>query len=665
MADETTGMYDYFLSELDKVSKIDVTVKTLKKEQKQLVVDVEEVKEFVGIEETEKQSNVIDKDKLPAVLTGNEKKRYENIGKQFVEGAGKEFIRIKNAIKFKNNMSTVRDTFLKGFDKIKSTVKTMRKKSGFWKKLLEVVALLTIVAYVFRDKIAKVMPNVGGKIKEVLESGKTLIKNLINDIFENVSKSVGKSFDSIVTHMLTNTLPNIVTMFFQWTLPEALLATWLSVLSTFSSSAEQRLGEMIEGGIGDVAEEVGSGAEAQVISRGGTQEVQGGEIEAVLKLQRDIEVLGQTGQVSDQSLREFISEAGIAAVYQEGAKNSQVQATLDNMLDIVIGQNVDLRKYVDEGKFDITSFLTLYQDRINSAADKELETVRLLAQTLGESLSEEELQQRAAQLRQSAYNRNAYDVITQTATAQRRLQDEAGRIIALNATKNQELDAEQERIRRIAEQPPIQVDFNEVFDAKITDTLKDVLGTLRNFIGGDSVVLQNYIKSGMNKVAAFYRLFFEGSLDAIFKVIEGVSSIADGNAGESSYLLENSVEGDNNIVINVDLSDSSSDALIKAVTALRESESGIVAKMEETNKKLEEVAKTIQQIGDLHAASVQYVDGKDKELHTIMDAKEALVWGQVNKNKNDITVIRNSLQNSSMSPSRNENVPVVMLGNVR
>lgn len=665
MADENTGMYDYFLSELDKVSKIDVTVKSLKKEQKQLVVDVEEVKEFVGIEETEKQSNVIDKDKLPAVLTGNEKKRYENIGKQFVEGAGKEFIRIKNAIKFKNNMSTVRDTFLKGFDKIKSTVKTMRKKSGFWKKLLEVVALLTVVAYVFRDKIAKIMPNVGGKIKEVLESGKTLIKNLINDIFENVSKSVGKSFGSIVTHMLTNTLPNIVTMFFQWTLPEALLATWLTVLSTFSSSAEQRLGEMIEGGIGDVAEEVGSGAEAQIITQGGTQEVQGGEIEAVLKLQRDIEVLGQTGQVSDQSLREFISEAGIAAVYQEGAKNSQVQATLDNMLDIVVGQNVDLKKYVDEEKFDITSFLSQYQTRINNAADKEVETVRLLAQTLGESLTEEQIQQRAAQLRQSTSNKNAYDVITQAATAQKRLQDEAGRIIALNATKNKELDAEQERIRKIAEQPPIQVDFNEVFDTKITDTLKDVLGTLKKFIGGDSVVLQNYIKSGMDKVAAFYRLFFEGSLDAIFKVIEGVSSIADGNAGESSYLLENSVEGNNNIVINVDLNDSSSDALIKAVTALRESESGIVAKMEETNKKLEEVAKTIQQIGDLHAASVQYVDGKDKELHTIMDAKEALVWGQVNKNKNDITVIRNSLQNSSMSPTRNENVPIAMLGNVR
>jgi hypothetical protein len=109
----------------------------------------------------------------------------------------------------------------------------------------------------------------------------------------------------------------------------------------------------------------------------------------------------------------------------------------------------------------------------------------------------------------------------------------------------------------------------------------------------DYNMIQNYIKSGMNKVAAFYRLFFEGSLDAIFKVIEGVSSIADGNAGESSYLLENRVEGNNNIVINVDLSDSSSDALIKAVTALRESESGIVAKMEETNKKLEEVAKTI------------------------------------------------------------------------
>ena len=672
MADETTGMYDYFLSELDKVSKIDVTVKSLKKEQKQLVVDVEEVKEFVGIEENEKDSNVIDKDKLPAVLTGNEKKRYENIGKQFVEGAGKEFIRIKNAIKFKSNMSTVRDSFLKGFDKIKSSVKTMTRKSGFWKKLLGIVSLLTIVAYVFRDKIAKMMPNVGGKIKEILESGKEMAVTLIKEIAEKITGSVEKNFGAIIKHMLTDTLPAIVGNFFQYTLPNVLLQTWLTVLSTFSSSAQERLSEEVSNDMSITSEQVADGADAMAKAEvrnivGNTEEQSGGEIEAVLELQRKMRVLGQQGQVTDVELRDFMRRAGVAAVQNENQKNSAVMTTLDSLVDAVSGIDVDLKTQLDQGQFDISNFLAQYKSRVENDADKETAIIKLFAESLNWSAEQTQkaLQDENIRRQVSAKlaDENTTKIINNLITTQNNLQQEAADIIKLNNDRANAISREEEKVRELAKQPPVQIDFNNVFDTHMTDTLNDVLVTLTKFINGDSKELQNYIILGMNKVAGFYKQFLDSSLDVLYKATEGIGNLMDGTSIASN--VPQTISGNNNIIINIDLSDSAANSYTAAVTALSETENKIVTAIDKTNIVLTEVVEKVSALNGLHAASVQYVDGKDKELHTIMDAKEALVWGQVNKNKNDITVIRNSLQNSSMSPTRNENVPIVMLGNVR
>ena len=94
-------------------------------------------------------------------------------------------------------------------------------------------------------------------------------------------------------------------------------------------------------------------------------------------------------------------------------------------------------------------------------------------------------------------------------------------------------------------------------------------------------------------------------------------------------------------------------------------DSTVSSTIDASNAQLANIVDAIKGIGNLHAASKMYVDNKDKELHAIMDAKEALVWGQVNTNKNDIQHLSNSLRNTGMSPSNGGNVPLVMLGTVR
>jgi hypothetical protein len=58
-------------------------------------------------------------------------------------------------------MKTSKDFFLKGFEKIKNSGAEL-KKSNFWKILLGSLVVIGMAAYLFRDKIAKLIPDVSG-----------------------------------------------------------------------------------------------------------------------------------------------------------------------------------------------------------------------------------------------------------------------------------------------------------------------------------------------------------------------------------------------------------------------------------------------------------------------------------------------------------------------
>ena len=162
-------IYDVLIEELEKVDKLSQRLSITTSHQKQLQGEVEEVKEFVGFEDEAQSKNVIDKNKLPARLTPNERVRYENIGKQFTLGAGKEFQRIREKIKFSERMSTAKDNFEKGFDSIKKKVRQVKKGKGIWSKIFKVVAILGLLGYIFKEKIAKMFPESTNFLKNLVE----------------------------------------------------------------------------------------------------------------------------------------------------------------------------------------------------------------------------------------------------------------------------------------------------------------------------------------------------------------------------------------------------------------------------------------------------------------------------------------------------------------
>jgi hypothetical protein len=194
-----------------------------------------ELTEKVGVDDKEK--NVIDKNKLPATLTSAEKKRYQNIGKVFIEGAGGEFKRILKATKFKSMMSTVKEKFQAGVNKVKSAIKKAKKAGGFLAKLLLIAGLLGTIFYLFKDKIKDAIPNITNYIKDIFEKARNFVGNLVENGFNVVADGakaiLGESVIKIIGY-----LKDTVEIFFSETLPNSIYELYLNVLSLFSDDAE-------------------------------------------------------------------------------------------------------------------------------------------------------------------------------------------------------------------------------------------------------------------------------------------------------------------------------------------------------------------------------------------------------------------------------------------
>ena len=104
--DDSNNMnYDSVILELQRIEELQETQEKLEKKISETVEEVDEMKSFtekieeaIGIDESDKKKNVIDGGKLSSTLTTSEKKRYENIGKEFVAGAGKELENVRSMI---------------------------------------------------------------------------------------------------------------------------------------------------------------------------------------------------------------------------------------------------------------------------------------------------------------------------------------------------------------------------------------------------------------------------------------------------------------------------------------------------------------------------------------------------------------------------------------
>lgn len=663
MAEDPTNNYDLFLAELERVSTLDAKVTSMKKSQNQILTEIEEVKEFVGIEESDNQRNVVGKDKLPTTLKANERKRYENIGKQFVEGAGREFERIRKAVKFRDAMRTTKDTFLKGIDKLKMTVKKASKKGGFWTNLLKIVGVLSLIAFIFKDKIAKALPNLKENVEKVFDTVKGTVKHLIDKIFGESTTLVSGSFVAIVNRMFTQTLPGLASNFFNYTLPEVILNTYLAVLSTFSETAGQRLSENLNKDMNDLSEQVADDAEVQAELRtvGNLQE-QKNVIQGVENLYNTIQQLAAKGEASDADVRDFIQNAGILAWSQSSIANVQAAEQLDSIVDAVNGNNVNLRQLIDSGKFDMTTFLNQYQSYLNAGENKETALFNSLSNLMGKKdLDEAQKQEALQKIREQTKSGAVFELMTAMISNQNKYEDEANSILAQNAARDKVVLIEQERMKRMIEQPPLQVNYKEVFEGEVAKSLKDVLDKFSEFIQGNN--LTPILEKGFTSIAEHYEKFFKQSIEVLNNAVSGITGIIfDGTKDvQTVFTSPKQVNGNNNIIINVDLSDSTAGAFSMAINNLYTADNKIVETLEKTNEKLQEAVTAFSTTKDLHAASMKYVEISTNNLHEIVDKKEAMAWKQININSRDIMRLDGEIHDQKQQSYSNDYVPVIML----
>ena len=194
------------------------------------------------VEEDDTDENVIDEGKLSPILTSSERKRYQNIGKEFIDGAGKEFQSIIKASKFKSMMSTMKEKFSGKINLIKNTIKKVKRKSGFIEKLLKIIAILGTIAYLFKDKIIAALPEIKQFVTELYEKSKNFVVDLAEKFWNFITTGAKKIISETINKMYDSVTDGIG-IFFNETLPNGIFQMYLNILSMFSDDASELVEE--------------------------------------------------------------------------------------------------------------------------------------------------------------------------------------------------------------------------------------------------------------------------------------------------------------------------------------------------------------------------------------------------------------------------------------
>lgn len=358
---EQNVSWDSIYKQLQRIDSIDSRTVQMFHIVKSTQREIENIKKIQNIQEntesqTDKKQNVIDDQKQPkSTLSSSQKKRYQNIGAQFVKGAGKQFEKIKKAVQTKQKMKTSKQEQI--VQKVKTTQKRIKKQkvgSGFWKKLLVVVGILGVIAIMFRDKIANLLPDLTNGTQSMGQKIIGAFTGLVGTLVDSCVKFIGGGLGGIITYVCTTILPGTIQGFFNDTLPMAMVASTLAVLSMFSQGAGQQLQTLLGQRTGDKAYSDEYVADKRV--KGQSEYVQN--------------VLNTTvGQLNEQKMSLQKTRAIYAnSMYAHGGSgdigfSDESRAAMKKLGQI--SGFAKLEQMINAGNFDLGSFLIQLQ-KINS-----------------------------------------------------------------------------------------------------------------------------------------------------------------------------------------------------------------------------------------------------------------------------------------------------------
>ena len=657
--------FDGILQELNKISQIEIETKVVKSQVKDVEGEIVEIRQHVGLDEDEKQKNVISDKDLPATLTVNERQRYINIGKNFVLGAGSEFQKIQKAIRFKESMKTSHNEFLDKIDKIKENVKKTKSSSGFWKTLLKVGALLGLIVYLWKTKIQENFPNVASYVEDTFASAKVFVKESIGSVFSYVASSLSGGFESVLKDMVTEYIPALVHTFFTATLPRTLLNTYLAVLAGFSSDAEAHLNTRLEADMAADSERVTEAAQQEVVNTDTNVNIKGG-IDAASEAFRSAVATGYSLTNQHDLTMMQRHAAYLSSVRVE---NGAVFENVSKAVGGLINSQASIVDLASQGKLDMGVFLSRvkqYQEDNNLTNQ---EVVQAVAEAMG--VTAESISKLTDGNEQQAFSavEGVSSLIRSTEQFQGEFRNRA------NALRQEEEERRREYEANLEMYKPIHVNFTEVLEDAIFNHVADALKKITDFIsseGGAESKLYKLVKDGVKNFGDFYDKYFSQSVSLVTEAFANIGRLFKIDVSNPSAVQSTDTPvqpqqtyGDNNIIVNIDMGVSGQTSLGALIAQIGTIDNDISSTITATNSQLVNIINTLKDVGNLHTASKMYIDEQDKKLHTIMDAKETIVWTQVNKNKEDIQSINGRLNATSQQASVNVGIPIVMRGNVQ
>ena len=481
MAEQDNLSFDTIINELYRVDVIEKENSLLKEkvEEQAAVIDklgkdTQEVKEKAGIEESGKEKNVIGSEKLPATLTTSERRRYQNIGKEFIDGAGAQFQKILKGVKFKSMMSTMREKFTAGIDKIKGFVKKAKEKKWFFAKLLLIVTLLGVIIHHFKEKILNVIPNLGDYISELFKKGKAWVSDSISDMMDWVKNKMG-DFISDALKQTFSYMKTVISNFFSFTLPDAIVNLYLHILSAFSDDAAQEL----------ISEE-----DKKILSQQAAN--QADEVEEQIQFQENAERNDtayirsiyndfiESSKIDDYRFKQLQADIGLLIFHEKSADTSLFNELNSLIKDLGV-ENGDINTLIQQGKFNTTEFLRLIEGVKENGITKE-EAYAAFKGAITDSDIKSKME--AAVAANNEKNKNSLISSSQTLI---NMANDANKRIETIAAKKGEFEKQAKEIQNAAKEKMTSIDAANVIETELQNALKSLVDAITNFLNDNNI----------------------------------------------------------------------------------------------------------------------------------------------------------------------------------
>lgn len=469
----------------------------------------DEVKEKAGIEESGKEKNVIDSEKLPATLTTSERRRYQNIGKEFIDGAGAQFQKILKGVKFKSMMSTMKEKFTAGIDKIKGFVKKAKEKKWFFAKLLLIVTLLGVIIHHFKEKILNVIPNLGDYISELFKKGKAWVSDSISDMMDWVKNKMA-DFISDALKQTFSYMKTVISNFFSFTLPDAIVNLYLHILSAFSDDAAQEL----------ISEE-----DKKILAQQAAN--QADEVEEQIQFQENAERNDtayirsiyndfiESSKIDDDRFKQLQADIGLL-IFDEKRADTSLFNELNSLIKDLGVENGDINTLIQQGKFNPTEFLRLIEGvKENGITRKEAYAAFKGAITDSNITSKME----AAVAANNEKNKNSLISSSQTLI---NMANDANKRIETIAAKKGEFEKQAKEIQNAAKEKMTSIDAANVIETELQNALKSLVDAITDFLNGDKIAesIKTSLDVTNNNFVEFFgkiKIFIENSFNYVEK----------------------------------------------------------------------------------------------------------------------------------------------------